>query len=174
MNRLTRIGIAAALAAASALAISQAPPAGGPPAGAGPGGPPSPEAQAKAAIETRQGLFKVISNQNGPIGGMNRPNAPAADLAVVARNAARIQTLSEIIPDVFMANTSAVTSVKTRALNGIWTSQADFKAKADALGKAAAAVGAAAKSGDQAATKAAAAEMGKTCGGCHDTFRGPA
>jgi cytochrome c556 len=174
MNRLTRIVAAATLAAVSALAISQAPPAGGPPPAAGPGGPPSPEAQAKAAIETRQGLFKVIANQNGPIGGMNRPNAPAPDLALVARNAARLQTLAEIIPDVFTANTSAVTTVKTRALSGIWTSQADFKAKADALSKAAGTVATAAKSGDAAATKAAAAEMGKTCGGCHDTFRGPA
>ncbi|MEO6186507.1 MAG: cytochrome c, partial [Steroidobacteraceae bacterium] len=92
MNRLTRIGVAAALAAVSALAISQgAPPAGGPP------GPPSPEAQAKSAIETRQGLFKVIANQNGPIGAMQRGTRDF-DAAVVARNAARIQTLSEIIP----------------------------------------------------------------------------
>lgn len=160
MNRLTRIGVAAALSAASVLAFSQA-------------GPPNPEAQAKAAIEARQGLFKLINQQNAPIGGMNRPNAPAADLAVVARNAARIQMLADMIPEVFMANTAAGT-VKTRALPAIWTGAADFKVKAEALSKAAGVVGDAAKKGDAAATKAAAMEMGKTCGGCHDAYRGPA
>jgi cytochrome c556 len=161
MNRLTRIGVAAALTVASVLAFSQA-------------GPPNPEAQAKAAIEARQGLFKLINQQNAPIGGMNRPNAPAADLAVVARNAARVQMMADMIPDVFAANTTAVTTIKTRALPAIWTGAADFKAKADALSKAAGAVGDAAKKGDAAAAKAAALEMGKTCGACHDAYRGPA
>lgn len=168
MNRLTRFGVAAALAAVSALAISQAPPGPGGPGGGGGMGPPNP---AKGAIETRQGLFKLISNQAGPINGMNRPNAAAPDLAVVARNAARIQTLADMIPELFTLDTHADTTTKTAAKEGIWTGQADFKSKADALGKAAAAVAAAAKTGDAAATKAAAAEIGKACGSCHDTYR---
>jgi cytochrome c556 len=158
MNRLTRIGVAAALTAASALAFSQA----------GPGGPPNP---AKGAIEARQGLFKLIGNQSGPINGMNRPNAPAPDLAVVARNAARLQVLGEMIPEMFTLDTRADTTTKTTAQPAIWTSAADFKAKAEAFVKAAGAVAAAAKTGDVAATKLAAAEIGKTCGGCHDNFR---
>lgn len=170
MNRLIRVGVAAAVAAASALAFSQAPPG---PGGGGPGGPPNPEAQAKSAIETRQAVFKLIASQNGPVGGLNRPNAPAPDLALVARNAARIQMLADMIPELFTANTTAVTTVKTRALPVVWTSAADFKAKADALSAAAGAVAAAAKSGDVAATKAAAQKVGGTCSGCHDTFRGP-
>ncbi len=116
-------------------------------------------------------MFKLISNQAGPINGMNRPNAPAPDLAVVARNAARIQTFAEMIPELFARDTSKDTTTKTAAQASIWTSQADFKAKADALAKAAAGVAAAAKSGDAAATKLAAAEVGKACGSCHDTFR---
>jgi cytochrome c556 len=169
MNRLTRIGVAVALAAATTLAISQAPPGAG-----GPGGPPNPEAQAKTAIEARQAVFKLINNQMAPLGGMNRPNAPAPDLAVVARNAARIQMLADMIPDLFTANTTAATTTKTRALPGIWTGAADFKAKADALTKAAGAVADAAKKGDATAAKAAAGEIGKACGACHDTYRGPA
>jgi cytochrome c556 len=159
MNRLTRIGVAAALTAASALAFSQA----------GPGGPPNP---AKGAIEARQGLFKLIGNQNGPIGGMNRPNAPAPDLAIVARNAARLQMLADMIPEMYALDTRADTTTKTTAQPAIWTNPSDFKAKSDALSKAAAAVAAAAKTGDVAATKLAAAEIGKTCGACHDgTYR---
>jgi cytochrome c556 len=169
MNRLTRIGVAVALAAATSQAISQAPPGGGAPGG----GAPNPEAQAKAAIDNRQAIFKLIGSQNGPLGGMNRPNAPAPDLAVVARNAARIQTLADMIPEMFTANPTAPATVKTRALPAIWTGQADFKAKAEALSKAAGATADAAKKGDLAATKAAAAEMTKACSTCHDTYRGP-
>jgi cytochrome c556 len=158
MNRLNRFGVAAALAAVSALAISQN------------AGPPSPEAQAKTAIETRQGLFKLLSNQMGPIGGMLR-NQGEFNAELVGRNAARIQTLSEIIPELFALDTRQFKATKTLALDGIWNSQADFKTKADALTKAAAGVVAAAKTGDKAATQKAGAEIGKACGACHDNYR---
>lgn len=158
MNRLNRFGVAAALAAVSTLALSQN------------AGPPSPEAQAKSAIETRQGLFKVISSQMGPIGGMLRNQVPF-DAAVVARNAARIQTLSEMIPELHTLDTRQFKNIKTGALDGIWNSQADYKVKADNLGKAAAGTAAAAKTGDKAATLKAAAEIGKACGSCHDNYR---
>ena len=159
MNRLSRVAVAAALASMSAVAFSQ-----------GAGGPPSPEAQAKSAIETRQGLFKLISNQMGPIGGMLR-NQREFDAALVAKNAARIQTLADMAPELFMNDTRQFKATKTAALDGIWTSQADFKAKADGLSKAAGATADAAKTGDKAATLKAAAEIGKACGACHDNFR---
>jgi cytochrome c556 len=163
MNRLHRVGMVSVLAASaaviSALAISQ-----------NAGGPPTPEAQAKSAIETRQGLFKVIGSQMGPIGGMLR-NQREFDAALVARNAARIQTLSEIIPEMFTNDTRQFTTVKTSALDGIWNSAADFKTKADVLNKAAAAAVVAAKTGDKGATMKASADVGKACGGCHDNYR---
>lgn len=169
MNRLTRIGVVAAIVAGSTLAFSQAPP----PA-AGPGGPPNPEAAARAAIEARQAIFKLIGTQNGVIGGINRPNAPAPDLAVVARNAARIQTLADMIPEFYTANPTAPASVRTRALPAIWTGAPDFKAKAEALSKAAGAVAAAAKAGNLEGTKAAARDVTAACSACHDNYRGPA
>lgn len=167
MNLLTRIGIAAAVMATSTLAFSQAPP------GAGPGGP-NPEAAARSTIEARQAIFKLIGNQNGPIGGLSRPNAPAPDLAMVARNASRIQMLADMIPEFFTANPTAPASVRTRALPAIWTGAADFKAKAEALSKAAGAVAAAAKSGNLDATKAAARDVNAACSACHEGYRGPA
>ena len=159
MKSLSRVGVAVTLAAVSAVAFSQ-----------GAGGPPNPEAQATSAILTRQGLFKLIANQNGPIGAMQR-NQREFDAALVAKNAARIQTLSEMIPELFTLDTRQFKTTKTGALDGIWASQADFKAKADALTTAAGALVAAAKSGDKAASMKAAADMGKSCGGCHDNFR---
>ena len=167
MNRLTRIGVIAAVLTGSAIAFSQAPPGGGP-------GAPNPEAAARSAIETRQAVFKLIGSQSGAIGGLNRPNAPAPDLAAVARSAERIQVLAGMIPEVFAQNPTAPASVKTRALPGIWTGSADFKAKAEALSKAAGAVAAAAKSGNVDATKAAARDVNTACSQCHEAYRGPA
>ncbi|MET0280453.1 MAG: cytochrome c [Steroidobacteraceae bacterium] len=157
MNRLSRIGAAATLAAVSALAFSQ-------------GGPPTPEAQNKSAIEARQGLFKLLANQNGPIGGMQRNTVPF-DAAIVARNAARIQVLAGMIPELFTRDTHEFKDVKSTAMDNIWTSQADFKTKSDALVTAAGNLAEAAKGGDKATTLKAAAEVGKACGSCHDSFR---
>jgi cytochrome c556 len=157
MNRLLRIGMALAASAVSALAVSQG------------AGPPSPEAQAKSAIETRQGLYKVMASQFGPIGGMLR-NAPF-DAAVVERNSARIAVLAGMIPEMFANDTRKFTATKTAALEGIWNSSADFKGKADALVKAANDLNAAAKGGDKTATLAAAGAVGKACGSCHDNYR---
>jgi cytochrome c556 len=160
MKRLYRVGVATILATMSAVAISQG----------APGGPPNPEAQATSAILTRQGLYKVIANQMAPIGAMLR-NQREFDAALVAKNASRIQTLSEMIPEMFTLDTRQFKTTKTAALDGIWSSQADFKAKAEALTKAAGAVADAAKTGDKANTMKAAAEIGKACGGCHDNYR---
>jgi cytochrome c556 len=159
MKGLYRIGVMAALATVSAVALSQG------------AGPPSPEAQAKSAIETRQGLFKVIANQNGPVGAMLR-NQREVDTALVTQRMERIKVLSEMIPEVFAMDTRQFKDTKTAALDGIWNSQADFKAKAEALGKAADTVLAASKTGDKEATlKALRENIGKGCSGCHDNYR---
>jgi cytochrome c556 len=162
MNRLHRIGVMAALATLSTMAFSQG----------APGGPPSPEAQAKTAIEARQGLFKVINSQNAPIGAMLRPGAEV-DTALVVKNMTRIQQLADIIPDMFVMDTRMFhQTIKTRALDGIWTSQADFKAKAENMKTVAGTIIAAAKTGDKEATlKAMRENLPKGCGGCHDNYR---
>jgi len=154
MKHLIRIGMAAAVATISVVVFAQ-------------GGAPSPD---KTAIETRQGLMKLISNQFGPIGGMLRKQVPF-DAAVVARNAERVKMLAGMAPELFARDTRQFKDVKTLALDGIWNSQAEFKTKADGLVTAADALMAAAKSGDQAATLKAAADAGKACGACHDDFK---
>jgi len=160
MKRFTSIGLAAALTVISFASVA-----------AEPAAPPSPEQVAKSAIETRQGLFKLISYNFGPIGGMMRNRVPF-DAAVVARNSARIESLAGMIPELYGNDTRKFHSnVKTAALDAVWTGQADFKAKADDLVKAAATLTAAAKGGDQKATLDAAAAVGKACGSCHDSYR---
>lgn len=160
MKRLMTIGLAAALTVTSFASIA-----------AEPAAPPSPEQQAKSAIETRQGLFKLISYNFGPVGGMMRNRVPF-DAAVVAKNSARIEVLAGMITELYTNDTRKFhPTVKTGALDAVWTGQADFKAKADELVKASAALTAAAKGGDEKATLAAAGAVGKACGSCHDSYR---
>jgi cytochrome c556 len=161
MNRLTKIGVAATLAAVSAVVAAQAVTKA------------ASQADADKAIKARQAIFNQINDLNKPIGPMLRPNGPPVDTALVATTAAKIAELATQIPGAYLVDTRGFTATKTRALDGIWASQADFKTKADALATAAKAAADAAKTGDAAATKTAMQTMGRACGSCHDTFRGP-
>jgi cytochrome c556 len=158
MNGITRMGVAAvgSLIVASAAMAQGAPPQ-------------TPEQQAAAAILTRQGLFKVQGFVFGPVGGMLRGGK--FDAAVAEKAAERLQVTGGLIPDLFAKDTHTFTGTPTKAREGIWTNKSDFDAKANDLVKAAADMEAAAKSGDEAATKKAAAGVGKACGACHDQFR---
>jgi cytochrome c556 len=133
-------------------------------------GPPTPEQVADQAVLTRQGLLKVMSLYMAPVGGMLKNKVPF-DAAVVTKSATHIGELGTMIPDVFTMDTRNKATVKTKAQDGIWTNQADFKAKADDLVKAAMALQEAAKGGDKDATLKAAGAVGKSCGACHDNFR---
>jgi cytochrome c556 len=133
-------------------------------------GPPTPEQQAEQAVLTRQGLLKVMGFYMAPLGGMLKNKVPF-DAAAAGKSATNIEALGGMIPDVFVFDTRKSTSVKTKAQDGIWTNAADFKAKADDLVKAAAALVEASKSGDKGTTLKAAGAVGKACGACHDNYR---
>jgi cytochrome c556 len=154
--RLT-VGLAA-LCSVTALGVSMAQQ----------GGPPSPEQQAENAVKVRKGLFDVQAFAYGPVGGMLKGAPFNAEAA--AKAGARIQVTSSMIPDVFMFDTRKF-MVMTKAREGIWTNKSDFDAKAKDLQMAAVNLEAAAKSGDEAATKKAGQAVGKACGACHDQFR---
>jgi cytochrome c556 len=153
--------ISLALAAALSVAVANA---------AAPAAPPSPEDVAKGQIETRQGLFKVIGATWGPVGGMMRGTSEF-NAAAVAKAATRLSQLAPIIPDLFVGDTRKFTQFKSTSLDGIWNSQADFKAKADDLAKAATELATVAATGDKANTLKAAGAIGKACGACHDSYR---
>jgi cytochrome c556 len=131
--------------------------------------PRTPEEQAKHAKELRQSVFKLMGWNMDPLAGMLRNRIPF-DAAVAQKSAARIESLAPMIPDVFQEDTRKFKG-DTQALDSIWTSKTDFEAKAAALGKAAAALTEAAKTGDKGATLKAAGAVGKACGSCHDDFR---
>lgn len=158
MSRLYRIGLVTALAALSAMAAVQAATVAGS------------EAEAKKAVEARQDVFKQIKDLNDPMGKMLRRQAPM-DPALVATNAAKIQELAGQIPSHFTVDTRNFKDIKTKALDGIWNSEADFKGKADVLVKAAGDAVTAGKSGDPGATQKSLIAVGKACGSCHDSFK---
>ena len=133
------------------------------------GAPPTPEQKLATSVLTRQGNFKVQAFVFGPVGGMLR-GAPF-NAAVAQKAGERIQVTGGLIPELFATDTHAYTGTPTKAREGIWTNKSDFDAKAGDLVKAAADLEAAAKSGDEAATKKAAMAVGKACGACHDQFR---
>lgn len=131
--------------------------------------PASPEEQAQQAVDLRQSLFRLIGYSFGPIGGMLKNKVPF-DAAVAQKSAARLETITPMITELFGTDTRKF-QLKTKAREGIWTNKSDFQAKNDDLVKAAAALTTAAKSGDKKATMQAAAAVGKACGACHDNFR---
>jgi cytochrome c556 len=159
MKRLNRLGWVVVAVSASALAVAQVAIK-----------PAKSAAEAKTAIEARQAVFKDIKKAYEPMIAMMKNQQPF-DAAIIATNAARIQELSAKIPEAFAVDTREFKDTKTEALDRVWLSQVEFKAKTDATVQAAANLAAVAKSGDRAATMKAIPAMGKTCGGCHDIFK---
>ncbi len=132
----------------------------------------APVDEAQKAIETRQAVFDVIEWNFTPTVGRMLKNQMKYDAAVVQKSAARLEMLAPMIGEAFAVDTRGkAAGVKTRARDGIWTNNADFKAKNDDFIKAVAGLSAAAKGGDEKAFKQAAAAVGKSCGACHDNFR---
>jgi cytochrome c556 len=79
--------------------------------------------------------------------------------------------LSAKIPDAFLVDTRGFAATKTAALDGIWASYPDFKAKADDMVKALNAAAEAGKTGNVDATRTAMQGIGRACGGCHTPYR---
>jgi cytochrome c556 len=130
----------------------------------------SPEQQAQTAVDTRQGLQKVMGFEMAPLGDMLKNKQPY-DAMVIAKRAANIAALASLQPDIFSADTRKFT-LKTKAREGIWTNKSDFDAKSNDLVKAANDAAMVAKSGaDKDALKKALYGIGHGCSGCHDNFR---
>lgn len=130
---------------------------------------PTPEDQAKGAVDVRQSIFKLQGWTMGPLGGMLKNQIPF-DAALAKTAGERLTALSQMIPAAFNADTRKFT-VETDALPLIWDYKDDFDKKAADLTEASKALAMAAESGDKGMTLRAAANVGKACGACHDKFR---
>lgn len=93
------------------------------------------------------------------------------NLSNVESNATRIEALARQIPTWFPAGTGQQPGVKTEALPVIWQQVPTFRQRALGLAGAAHEIAAASASGNLAATRATAGNLGNACKACHDTFR---
>lgn len=106
--------------------------------------------QAGAAMRA----IKAIVDAKGPTAG-------------AVEQAAKLKTLEAAFIKMFPAGSDK----DSKALPTVWTDWAGFQAASKASDAAYDKLAVAAGSGDQAALAAAFADVGKTCGACHDKFR---
>lgn len=118
-------------------------------------------------VKQRQAGMTLIGKYWGPVGGMGAGRVPY-DVAVVARNAGYLETLTKLPWDGFNASTSGE---KSAALPAVYSDAAKFKEASENLQGAVGKLVAVSKGGSEADVKAAIGNVGKACGGCHDNFR---
>jgi cytochrome c556 len=118
-------------------------------------------------VKQRQAVMTLMGKYWGPMAGMMQGRVPY-DAKIVQRNAGFLDNLSRMPWDGFDAATK---DVKSAALPAIYTDSAKFADAADRLQNEASKLYAVSRSGDEAAVKAQMGAVGKSCGGCHESFR---
>lgn len=122
-------------------------------------------AKPEDAIKYRQSALTVMGAHTGRLGAMVQGRVPF-DAAVAQQNADIIATMARLPWQGFGAGTEG-----GKAKANIWTDAAKFKAGSDKLAADAAAVAAAAKSGNLDQIRAAFGTYAGNCKTCHDEFR---
>jgi cytochrome c556 len=120
-------------------------------------------------IAARQANFKQMGK--GMKAVSEQLKSPAPDIAVIKAGAVAIDQAAGKVYGYFPAGTGPQPGVKTSALPAIWEKNEEFKADAAKLVKAAAALHAAANSGNVDQVKAQFMAVGGTCKECHQNFR---
>ncbi len=119
----------------------------------------------RALMQNNNKSFKVI--KAFAKSGKGKAGAVRDAAVAVAWNAAQI-------PGLFPKGTSLKDGVgQTRAKPEIWAKWADFEAAAGKLKAAGENLAKVAAGGDAGAIKSAGGAVMKSCGGCHNSFRGP-
>ena len=125
------------------------------------------QAKPEDAIKYRQGVYRVIGWNFGPMAAMVKGDRPY-DAAAFARNAEIVAYMSKLPLEGFIPGSE---SGETKAKPEIWLDMDDFKTKLEKMQGEAAKLADVAKGGDFAAIKAQFGETGKACKACHDKFR---
>jgi cytochrome c556 len=125
------------------------------------------QAKPEVLVKQRQAAMTLQGKYFGPMAGMMQGRVPY-DAKIVQRNAGFLDNLSRMPWDGFDASTK---DVKSAALPAIWADSAQWSEAADRFQSEASKLYAISRSGDEAAVKAQIGAVGKTCGGCHESFR---
>jgi cytochrome c556 len=124
---------------------------------------------AAGAITTRQDAMKAQGGAMRTLTPMVRGEAPFNQQAAV-QAVTTIHNTAKVIPSVFPQG-SGPEAGKTDALPVIWQNWTDFQAKAKALETESEKLLQLAQAGDEAGFKAQFPAVGRSCGGCHETYR---
>ncbi len=131
---------------------------------------PSVAADAKAAIENRQDVMKIVGANFKTIACAVKGECKD-DMKFLGLQALSLAKASSLSLDAFKEGPFKNAGVKTTSKADIWENKDKFDGGLKAMHKGAMDMAAAAKGGDMNAFKAAFKETGKTCKGCHDNFR---
>jgi cytochrome c556 len=126
-------------------------------------------AQAKpdTLVKQRQSAMTLIGKYFGPMGGMAAGKVPY-NADVVKRNTAYLDALSKMPWDGFTPGTQ---EIKSRTLPAVYSDAAKFKEAQDHFTGEVTKLVATVSGGDEGAIKAQLGALGKSCGGCHQSFR---
>jgi cytochrome c556 len=125
------------------------------------------QAKPETLVKQRQAAMTLQGKYFGPLAGMAQGKAPY-NADIVRRNAAYLDNLSRMPWDGFDASTK---DVKSAALPAVYEQPDKFKEAASRFENEAHKLYELSRSGDEAAVKAQIGALGKTCGGCHESFR---
>ncbi|MBM3566722.1 MAG: cytochrome c [Alphaproteobacteria bacterium] len=118
-------------------------------------------------LKYRQGIMRAVAFQNGPLNAFAKGEAPWSP--AIAQRAVNLAALSVIAGDVFPPAGKDIPN--TDAKPEIWLDPDGFKKSMTAFQTEAAKLADLARAGNADGVKAQVAAVGKTCGGCHDTYR---
>jgi len=121
-----------------------------------------------AIVRVRQSNFKTLLSLHRSIKGELMHSSPRA--AVVSQAAAREVEMARQLPSWFIAGTGPDNGARTDARREVWTSAADFRAKAGGLSLALAQLDTAARAGDVGRMRVQQRAVGKACQACHDDY----
>jgi len=123
------------------------------------------------AITARRGYFQIMSFNAGPLFGMAKGQVEY-DADAAKLYAANLQALADLdtTPMWVEGTDNEAMAGKTRALPAIWSTFPAINEKVQAYKDATAALNEAAGNGLDA-LRPAVANLGKSCGGCHETYR---
>jgi cytochrome c556 len=127
------------------------------------------QTNAAASITTRQDAMKAQGGAMRTLTPIVRGEQPWNQQAAV-QAATTLNNTAKAIPTVFPQG-SGPDAGKTDALPVIWQNFGDFQAKSKALETESAKLLQLAQAGDEAGFKAQFPAVGRTCGGCHETYR---
>jgi cytochrome c556 len=130
-----------------------------------------PAPNAAQTIQARQGNYKQMAAALKGISDQLRSGRP--DLAQIRPRAAMLAARSVQVLRWFPHGTGPQAGVRTRAMAEIWSNARGFREAGGRFVVAARALDGAARAGDLARIRAALPAVQRSCGACHDAFRGP-